>query len=194
MMERQMTGTGREALLFAALVAGLLGLACEDPPKPAAPTPPPAAAPKPAPKPAATAPKPAEPVKVVEEKTLSDEDFVESIENSRDPFRSYLKEFSAPMKRTVKVQRKILMARYGLSELALIAVVTGPVRARAMFKDPTGLGVAVKRGDYISKNEGRVKQILPDKVIVELKEQSEDQQKVGDRVIELHPPDEERKR
>ena len=130
----------------------------------------------------------------MEEKTLTDEDFVESIENSRDPFRSYLAEFSAPMKRTVKVQRKILMARYGLSELSLIAVVTGPIRARAMFKDPTGLGISVKRGDYISKNEGRIKQILADKVIVELREQSEDQQKVGDRVIELHPADEKKKR
>ncbi|MCA9664483.1 MAG: pilus assembly protein PilP [Myxococcales bacterium] len=118
--------------------------------------------------------------------TLGDEDFAESIQTNRDPFRSYLGEFANPIRRTVRLQRKILLPRYGLDELRLIAVVTGRVRARAMFRDPKGLGISVKRGDYISKNAARVKQILPDKVVVQIQEQSEDTQRTADRVIELH--------
>lgn len=173
------------------LAAGLFVGACDDPPPPAAPAPTPAAAPgAPAPPPAAApaaATEAAPEVKAIEERTLSDDDFVASVEQNRDPFRSYLAEFAAPAKRVVRVQRKVLLSRYGLDELRLIAVVTGPVQPRAMFKAPTGVGVSVKRGDYISKNEGRIKQILPNKVVVQLEEESESQSKMADRVIELHP-------
>ncbi len=118
---------------------------------------------------------------------LSDQDFVESPSN-RDPFRSYMSEFreqTAPQKR-LPSQRKVRLKRYGLDEITLVAVVTGGVRARAMFRDPTGLGVTVVRGNYISKSEGEVKQILPGRVVVEIRESYEGGQKVADRVIELH--------
>ena len=163
---------------------GVLG--CDDAPAPtAAPTPSaaPAAAktavakPKAAPKPVAKEPTPLQ---------LTDADFVDSIERNRDPFRSYLREFATPLRRTVAVQRKVLLQRYALDELRLIAVVSGRVRARAMFRDPTGLGVSVKRGDYISKSAARVKQILPDRVVVQLEERTENQQRNADRVIALH--------
>ena len=49
--------------------------------------------------------------------------------------------------------------------------------------------VELKRGDYISKSAGKVKQILPDKVIVQIEEQSEDRKRFADRVIELHDKD-----
>lgn len=172
------------------LVAGLIVGACDDAPPPAASTPPPSAPGAPAAPPAAAPPAAGEAapeVKAIEERTLSDDDFVASVENNRDPFRSYLAEFAEPAKRVVRVQRKVLLSRYGLDELRLIAVITGPVRPRAMFKDPSGVGVSVKRGDFISKNEGRIKQILPNKVVVQLEEESESQAKMADRVIELHP-------
>ena len=133
-------------------------------------------------------PKRAEPErKSPEPVQLSEEDFVASVESNRDPFRSYLAELATPMRRTVRVQRKVLMPRFGLDELRLIAVVTGRVRPRAMFRDPTGLGISVKRGDYISKSQGRIKQILPGKVVVEIEETSESEQRMADRVIPLHP-------
>lgn len=117
---------------------------------------------------------------------LGDQDFVESPAN-RDPFRSYLAEFQRPgERRQILSQRKVLLKRYALDELKLVAVVTGGVRAQAMFRDPKGLGVTVKRGDYVSKSGGRVKQILPGRVVVEIKEQYEGGQKLADRVIELH--------
>ena len=117
---------------------------------------------------------------------LSEQDFVESTTN-RDPFRSYMTEFRtrAPKEKIIS-QRNVLLRRYGLDELRLVAVVTGGVRARAMFRDPKGLGVTVTRGNYISKSEGRVKQILPGRVVVEIRESYEGEQKLSDRVIELH--------
>lgn len=118
---------------------------------------------------------------------LSDQDFVESPSN-RDPFRSYMSEFrqqAAPQARLIS-QRKVLLKRYGLDEITLVAVVTGGVRATAMFRDPTGLGVTVQRGQFISKSEGKVKQILPGRVVVEISESYEGGQKIADRVIELH--------
>jgi Tfp pilus assembly protein PilP len=118
---------------------------------------------------------------------LSEQDFAESPTN-RDPFRSYMSEFrdqTAPQARLVS-ERNVLLKRYGLDEITLVAVVTGGVRARAMFRDPTGLGVTVVRGNYISKSEGRVKQILPGRVVVEIKESYEGGQKMADRVIQLH--------
>ena len=117
----------------------------------------------------------------------TDDDFTESLDKNRDPFRSYLTEFAQPQQRLVTIQRKGLLSRYSLDELRLIAVVSGRVRPRAMFLDPSGLGVAVRRGDYIGKSFGKVKEILTDKVIIEIQEISENRQRVADRVIELHP-------
>ena len=117
---------------------------------------------------------------------LSAQDFVES-ETNRDPFRPYLSEFLTTQRRTAKIQRKVLLQRYGLDELQLIAVVAGGVRPVAMFRDPGGLGVTVKRGDYISKSAGKVKEILSDKVVVQIEEQLEDGRSMADRVIPLHP-------
>jgi Tfp pilus assembly protein PilP len=117
---------------------------------------------------------------------LSAADFEES-DTNRDPFRPYLKEFLTRPEQVAKIQRKVILERYGLDELRLIAVVAGRTRPLAMFRDPSGLGVTVKRGDYISKSAGRVKQILPDKVVVEIQEQLEGGQRVADRTIDLHP-------
>jgi type IV pilus assembly protein PilP len=154
------------------------------------PPPPPAKAPAPAappalPPPPGPAEKPApEQAKVPVE--LGDKDFLEGPSN-RDPFRSFLAEFSRPARRVAKLQRRVILPRYGLDELRLIAVVTGGARAHAMFRDPKGLGVSVKRGDYISKNAAKIKQILADQVVVEIEEQSEDKSAIVDRVIDLHP-------
>ncbi|MCC6748608.1 MAG: pilus assembly protein PilP [Deltaproteobacteria bacterium] len=183
----------RVAILFCGVWACLALAACGDDAKP------PEAAPSPAPPPAGAPPGGAPPgappaaaageVKKPGRPELTDEDFVESPAN-RDPFHSYLGEFAAPVRRVAKIQRKIILQRYALDELKLIAVVTGKTRPVAMFRDPTGLGVPVKRGDYISKNAGRVKEIYSDRVVIEIQEQSEDRQTMADRVIELHSKEE----
>jgi Tfp pilus assembly protein PilP len=167
-------------------------------PKPTPPTPPPTPTPPPGAPPAPGAPgapgaagapgaspeAPAPTQRAALE--LTDKDFVEGT-NNRDPFRTFLREFNRPVRQISKQQRKVILPRYALDELKLIAVVTGGTRPRAMFRDPSGLGVSVKRGDYISKNAGKVKQILTDKVVVEIEEQAEDKNTLVDRVIDLHP-------
>ena len=117
-------------------------------------------------------------------------DFLEGPSN-RDPFRSFMAEFKSSKTQHRVMQTKVILPRYGLDELRLIAVVTGrAVRPRAMFRDPSGLGVTVKRGDRISKSNARVKRILRDGVVVELEERAEDAQQSAERVIELHPKEE----
>ncbi|MBK8479743.1 MAG: pilus assembly protein PilP [Proteobacteria bacterium] len=183
--------TARAAYLATIAVASLLlAASCDDAP-PAAPAAAGAAA---APAAAAAAPAVVAPAPSASAESsrleFVDRDFVESLEN-RDPFRPYVAEFLTTPQRTAKIQRKVILGRYGLDELDLIAVVAGNARARAMFRDPTGLGVTVRRGDYISKSAGKVKDILPDRVVVEIQENLEGGQTAADRVIEMHPKDEQ---
>jgi Tfp pilus assembly protein PilP len=63
-----------------------------------------------------------------------------------------------------------IFSKYSLEELSLIAVVSGDANPRAMFRDPTGLGQTVKRGDYISKSAARITKILSDRVVLEMSE------------------------
>ncbi len=177
-------------LLFMALV-----VSCGDDPPPPIPgagppgTPPQAGQPPPAGAPAAA---PTAPAKKLPEIELAEKDFKESA-NNRDPFRSFLGEFKPTAHRMTRDDRKILLRRYGLDEITLIAVVTGrTVRPRAMFRDPNGLGVTVRRGQRVSKNAAKIKRILRDKVVVEIEEQSEDKTSRVDRIIELHPKEESR--
>ena len=144
------------------------------------------------PPPAGAPAAPIAPAKKLPEIELAEKDFKESA-NNRDPFRSFLGEFKPIARRVTQDDRKVILRRYGLDELTLIAVVTGrAVRPRAMFRDPNGLGVTVKRGQRISKNAAKIKRILRDKIVVEIEEQSEDKTSRVDRIIELHPKEESR--
>lgn len=152
-------------------------------PEPAPAAPPPAAQPQPEAQPKAEA----------EDQTevsleLTEKDFIAGKSN-RDPFESFLDQFTKTKRVDVEPQVNVILPRYALDELSLIAVITGGIRPKAMFRDPTGLGVTVKRGDYISKSKGKIRRILSDKVIIEIKEQHEDTESKADRVIELHPKD-----
>lgn len=120
-----------------------------------------------------------------EEEGLTERDFMDR-EGNRDPFHSFVLKVAEGTRRPGRRQRKVMLKRYALDELKLIAVITGQARPRAMFRDPKGLGVLVKRGDYISKSEGRVKQILSDKVVVEIEQSAESKHSKSDRVIPLH--------
>jgi Tfp pilus assembly protein PilP len=150
---------------------GALALAARPASGADAPPPPPAAA-ETKPAPAAAAPQidpvvvAAERLAAMRKKVMKDEDFVENDDVNRDPFHSYLRLFVD--KGTGKT-RKIpaVFEKLGLEELSLIAIVTGGSDPRAMFRDPAGMGEAVKKGDYISKSGARVTRILSDRVVVE---------------------------
>jgi hypothetical protein len=104
-------------------------------------------------------------------KVLKDDDFVENDDINRDPFHSYLRMFvdhSTPKNRKVPA----IFDKVGLEELTLIAIVSGGDVPRAMFRDATGFGQSVKKGDFLSRTGARVTKILSDRVIVELSETS----------------------
>jgi Tfp pilus assembly protein PilP len=104
-------------------------------------------------------------------KSLKDEDFSDNDERNRDPFRSYLRMFTAKEgPRTPKVPA--IFDKFALEELTLIGIVSGDANPRAMFRDPGNVGQTIKRGDYISKAAARVSKILSDRVILEINEVS----------------------
>ncbi|HEY0715288.1 MAG TPA: pilus assembly protein PilP [Polyangia bacterium] len=126
-------------------------------------------------------------------KALKDTDFIDSDESNRDPFKPFLRLFvdkGTPHVRQVPA----IFEKFGLEELALIAIVSGDAQPRAMFRDPAGLGQTVKRGDYVSKVGARITKILSDRVIVE---KSEPTQSGEPRMIEsailVHPEEEAQK-
>jgi len=107
---------------------------------------------------------------ILRRKVLREEDFAENDDSNRDPFRSYLDTW---IERGPKVTTSVvsaIFAKYALEELTLIAVISGDANPRAMFRDPTGLGQTVKRGDYLSKSAARITKILSDRVVLELSE------------------------
>jgi Tfp pilus assembly protein PilP len=107
---------------------------------------------------------------VLRRKVLREEDFAENDDSNRDPFRSYLDTW---IERGPKITTSVvsaIFAKYSLEELTLIAVISGDANPRAMFRDPTGLGQTVKRGDYLSKSAARITKILSDRVVLEMSE------------------------
>jgi Tfp pilus assembly protein PilP len=108
---------------------------------------------------------------ILRRKVLRDEDFNETDDSNRDPFRSFTGIFTDRGPR-VNVQQVVpsIFSKFALEELTLIAVITGDANPRAMFRDPSGLGQVIKRGDYLSKSAARVTKILSDRVVLELAE------------------------
>jgi type IV pilus assembly protein PilP len=121
----------------------------------------------------------------VRKRQLANEDFVES-DTNRDPFRSYLATFAVQV--VVNKQHKILLEKFALDELKLIAIVGGDGTApKAMFVDPGGMGVTITRGDHLSKSDATVTRIAPDRVFVQIEEDGGGgKPKMVERVLELH--------
>jgi Tfp pilus assembly protein PilP len=179
----------RKSLLIACLACGFCGslwlarARAAEPAKPAdKPASPAPAAAAPA-KPAAAAPAPGAPppaansaealaqrMAVLRRKVLREEDFAENDDSNRDPFRSYLDTWIERGPKVTMSTVSAICAKYSLEELTLIAVISGDANPRAMFRDPTGLGQTVKRGDYLSKSAARVTKILSDRVVLEMSE------------------------
>jgi Tfp pilus assembly protein PilP len=134
----------------------------------AAPPPPKA----PAPAPAASAQEALQQrLSILRRKVLRDEDFNETDDANRDPFRSFLGIFTDRGPRAIIPQSvPSIFGKFSLEELTLIAVISGDANPRAMFRDPSGLGQVIKRGDYVSKSAARVTKILSDRVVLELAE------------------------
>ncbi len=126
----------------------------------------------------------------VRKRQLTNEDFKESATN-RDPFRSFLTTFAAQVV-NVKPQHRIVDEKFALEELKLVAIVGGNgTTPKALFVDPTGAGVTVRRGDHVSKSDALVSRVAPDRVFFQMEEDlgTGAKPKVTERVIELHAND-----
>ena len=168
----------------------LLAAACGEeqkaapPPKPAAKKAPAAAA-APATETASGAPD-------IRKKALKDEDFVESA-NNRDPFHSFINELVVG---AVKVQTDyfVYFDKYACEELKLIAVVTGGLDPRALFRDPGGLGIPLKVGDHLCKARWKIKRIVAEGVVVEVEQDTGGvKPKMVERLIPINPGEESTK-
>ncbi len=122
----------------------------------------------------------------VRKRQLTNDDFTES-DTNRDPFRSYLAKFG-PERPPIGKQHRVLLEKFSLDELKLVAIVAGDdVTPRAMFVDPGGMGVLVKRGDHVSKADANVERIAPDRVFFQIEEDAGGgKTRMVERVIELH--------
>ncbi len=115
----------------------------------APPPPPPGAAPPAAqPLASASASASAAPAPV----TFTEADFTES-DSSRDPFHA----FTQVVKPTTDVKAgpeyTVVLEKFAVDELKLVAIVSGSDGMRAMFVDPSGKGWVVTRGMHIGKGE-----------------------------------------
>jgi type IV pilus assembly protein PilP len=81
---------------------------------------------------------------------LSESDFSES-DRTRDPFRSFAREF-VPQGPVVQVdEHAIKLREYALDALQLVAVILGTDSPYAMVTDPTGRGTIIRRGEYVGR-------------------------------------------
>src|SRR5262249_40867120 len=122
-------------------------------------------------------------------KVLKDEDFVESPTN-RDPFHSFVGELSQAKVRA-PADYYVVFDKYACEELKLIAVVTGGLNPRALFRDPTGTGYPLKGGDHMCKAHWRIKRIVNEGVVVELEQDTGGvKPKLVERMLAINPEEE----
>lgn len=79
-------------------------------------------------------------------------DFTES-DSSRDPFHDFAKLF-VPVASSVNVpQYPVILDKFGIDQLKLVAIVNAGDGIRAMFVDPNGKGWVVTRGMHVGRGE-----------------------------------------
>jgi len=128
-------------------------------------------------------------VKVEEKKeALEKKEEVEYIYNpvgKPDPFKPFIQMTSN--KEYSKSTPLSPLQKYEISQLKLVAIIVAPEGNIAMVEDTLGKGFFLKKGTGIGKNDGKVKRILMDKVIVEeVYEDSLGQKKMNEIMLLLH--------
>lgn len=125
---------------------------------------------KPAPraKAAATAPAQAEkpaPDEAAKAAAAAEGDFVYTGAGKRDPFRSYLAEFT---KETSTFTSRCVgpLGKFEIEQMRLVAVITGLENPVGMVEVPGGEGVVVRRNQCIGKNGGVVAAVRTGEVVV----------------------------
>lgn len=95
------------------------------------------------------------------------------IERLRDPFASYLGAVARRRQRALAAQRSKLarhrheaLEDFDLSTLKLVAIMRMGENRVAMVEDSAGKGYIVRRGNYMGKNNGRIKKITDNSVLM----------------------------
>jgi type IV pilus assembly protein PilP len=133
--------------------------------------------------------KEAEPVKVdVRKESLEKKEEMEYTYNpvgKPDPFKPFIQ-----MTSTKEYSKRTPLAplqKYEISQLTLVAIIVAPEGNIAMVEDLLGKGFFLKKGTEIGKNDGKVKNIFMDKVIIEeVYEDSLGQKKINEISLILH--------
>lgn len=82
----------------------------------------------------------------------------------RDPFRP----LSLKPRASLRVRENLSpLERYEIGQLKLVAIIWDIKEPKAMVEDAVGLGYIVKVGTLIGPNEGKVKTIKPNEVVIE---------------------------
>lgn len=109
--------------------------------------------------------------KPVKEKPAVSEEYSYDATGKPDPFLPLIAEAS-PRKRTVASQKtKPLtpLQKYDLNELNLVAIISAGEKASALLEDSARFGYIVKDGMLIGKNDGVIKKITENGIIIEEK-------------------------
>lgn len=97
-----------------------------------------------------------------------------------DPFTPLISE-TAPSEQTqtpnapapaAKVKKDVPLTplqKFDISDFTLVAVISTPQGAKALIEDPTTSGFVVKEGMIIGKNDGIIKKILKNSMLIEEK-------------------------
>jgi type IV pilus assembly protein PilP len=113
--------------------------------------------------------KKAEAVQVVEkvekkEPEKKPEEFAYNPVGKPDPFKPFIQ---LDQKGRVSSAHLTPLQKYDISQLKLVAIITGGQGNIALVEDSQGKGYFLKKGTLIGRNDGKVKQILKDRVIIE---------------------------
>jgi type IV pilus assembly protein PilP len=82
-----------------------------------------------------------------------------------DPFKPFIQ--MTPSKEYSRRIPQTPLQKYEISQLILVAIIMTPEGNIALVEDSAGKGYFLKKGTEIGKNDGKVKQILKDKIIIE---------------------------
>lgn len=99
---------------------------------------------------------------------LTEQDFTENTESSRDPFRNYLKPVTVETpEKSFEDTRVVLLEQYDLAELKLSGIAGRRPRV-AMFRTPNRRTTNIRKGIRISKSKALVVEIAEDHVILQI--------------------------
>jgi type IV pilus assembly protein PilP len=81
----------------------------------------------------------------------------------RDPFKPFI---TLGPKKPIATARLTPLQRYEVSELRLVGILRGAAGYRALVEDASGKGFIITKGTLIGRENGRVKEIHDDRVII----------------------------